>query len=146
MATSNLCKDENDESKIQHETRGDASPSLAKYLHIMNSYGREIIFVIALIFTGIAALQNGYGFTASIPRPKFKFSPARLPCTGVNKVKLLVVSDHSIFTLYTFKKSNTTMSLNPSFLFILINQLYLSARKAEFYTFNIYLIQKYTRR
>lgn len=60
MATSNLCKDEDDESKIQ-ETRGDAS-SLAKYLHIMNSYGREIIFVIALIFTGIAALQNGYEF------------------------------------------------------------------------------------
>lgn len=82
MATSNLCKDEDDESKIQ-ETRGDAS-SLAKYLHIMNSYGREIIFVIALIFTGIAALQNGYDST-SILRPKFKFSPARLHCTGVNK-------------------------------------------------------------
>lgn len=59
MATSNLCKDE-DETKIP-ETRGDA-PSLAKYLQVMNSYGREIIFVIALIFTGIAALQNGYEF------------------------------------------------------------------------------------
>lgn len=57
MATSNLCKDE-DETKI-NETRGDA-PSLTKYLQVMNSYGREVIFVVALIFTGIAALQNGF--------------------------------------------------------------------------------------
>lgn len=61
MATSNLCKDE-EETKILQETRGDGS-SLARYLQVMNSYGREIIFVIALIFTGIAALQNGYEFS-----------------------------------------------------------------------------------
>ncbi|XP_035205049.1 thioredoxin domain-containing protein 11-like, partial [Stegodyphus dumicola] len=75
MATSNLGKDE-DDTKIR-EPRGDAS-SLTKYLQIMNSYGREIIFVIALVFTGIAAIQNGPLKTKKVNPPGIFFVPPSL--------------------------------------------------------------------
>ncbi|KFM83105.1 hypothetical protein X975_12874, partial [Stegodyphus mimosarum] len=75
MATSNLGKDE-DDTKIR-EPRGDAS-SLTKYLQIMNSYGREIIFVIALVFTGIAAIQNGPLKTKKVNPPGIFFAPPSL--------------------------------------------------------------------
>ncbi|XP_054718361.1 thioredoxin domain-containing protein 11-like [Uloborus diversus] len=75
MAANILGKDEND-TQI-HETRGDAV-SLTKCIQVMNSYGREIIFVIALIFTGIAALRNGPLKTKKVTPPELFFLPPSL--------------------------------------------------------------------
>lgn len=48
-----------DEDIYLQDTRGD-TPSFTKYFQVMNSYGREIFFIITIVFTGIAALQSGY--------------------------------------------------------------------------------------
>lgn len=57
------------------DTRGD-TPNFAKYFQVMNSHGREIFFIITIVFTGIAALQSGYEILRyCIARPNPKLSP-----------------------------------------------------------------------
>ncbi|GFY73479.1 thioredoxin domain-containing protein 11 [Trichonephila inaurata madagascariensis] len=76
-ATNDLIKDEDDtDIKIQ-DTRGDPL-SLTKYFQVMNSYGREIFFVITIVFTGIAALQSGPLKTKKVNPPDIFFEPPSL--------------------------------------------------------------------
>ncbi|XP_042905850.1 thioredoxin domain-containing protein 11 [Parasteatoda tepidariorum] len=76
MASNDTVKDE-DDIKIQ-ETRAETPPPIGGYLQVMNSYGREIFFVIAIVFTGIAALQNSPLKTKKANPPKIFFEPPSL--------------------------------------------------------------------
>ncbi|XP_055944258.1 thioredoxin domain-containing protein 11-like [Argiope bruennichi] len=97
-ATDDLTKDEDDNGIKIQDTRGEPL-SLSKYFQVMNSYGREIFFVITIVFTGIAALQSGPLKTKKVNPPNTFFEPPSLVTdfyTGNIKQLLSLISEKDV--------------------------------------------------